>query len=110
VRRYGPPVSTDDRTTRNPSGAPASAPTTTPYYERRVRGHLAPRWAAWLHGLHLSAADDGTTMLRGPVMDQAALHGLLQRLRDLGLPMLSLTQLVPDAPTTDGPAPEHEGS
>ncbi len=64
-------------------------------YEIRFRGHLGPRWAAWFDGLRLTANDDGTTALRGPVVDQAALHGLLQKLRDLGITLLSLTSSAP---------------
>jgi hypothetical protein len=64
-------------------------------YEIRVDGHLGPRWAAWFDGLTLVAEEDGTTVLRGPVVDQAALHGVLQKLRDLGIPLISVTQLRP---------------
>ena len=66
-------------------------------YEFRVRGHLAPRWAAWLDGMSLTNESDGTTSIRGPVTDQAALHGLLQRLRDTGLPLISVTPLDPSS-------------
>ena len=66
-------------------------------FEFRVRGHLAPRWAAWLDGMSLTNESDGTTSIRGPVTDQAALHGLLQRLRDTGLPLISVTQLDPSS-------------
>ena len=62
------------------------------WYEIRVQGRLDDRWAAWFDGLHLSRTDDGTTVLRGPVTDQAALHGLLHKLRDLGVPLLSVTR------------------
>ncbi len=62
-------------------------------YEIRLHGHLAPRWAASLDGMTVTTHADGTTSLVGTVVDQAALHGLLSRLRDLGLPLLSLTQL-----------------
>jgi hypothetical protein len=62
-------------------------------YEIRVTGHLHPRWAAWFDGLSLTGADDGTTVIRGPIVDQAALHGVLQRLRDLGIPLISVAQL-----------------
>ena len=53
-------------------------------YEIHLAEHLHERWAAWFDGLTLSHQDDGTTVIRGPVADQAALHGLLQRVRDLG--------------------------
>ena len=59
-------------------------------YEIRITGHLAPRWEAWFDGLTLSTEDDGTTTIHGPVADQAALHGLLQKLRDVGLPLISV--------------------
>ncbi len=62
-------------------------------YEIRLKGHLDNRWAAWFDGLSLSHASDGTTVIHGPLADQAALHGLLQKLRDLGLPLVSVTQV-----------------
>jgi len=67
-------------------------------YEIRLRGHLDSRWAAWFDGLSLSNENDGTTIIGGPVVDQAALHGLLQKVRDLGLPLISVTQVQPDQP------------
>ncbi len=73
------------------------------HYEITVRGHLAPRWSTWLDGLELIRNDDGTTVITGPIVDQSALHGLLQRLRDLGIPLISLT---PTSPTTDTTEPE----
>jgi hypothetical protein len=60
-------------------------------YEIRVRGHLTPRWAGWFDGMTLIRRDDGTTAIRGPVADQSALHGLLRRIGDLGLPLVSVT-------------------
>jgi hypothetical protein len=72
-------------------------------YEIRLEGHLDPRWATWFDGLTLTADSDGTTALRGVVVDQAALHGLLQRLRDVGLPLLSVTAL-PDNPLEGQPS------
>jgi hypothetical protein len=60
-------------------------------YEIRLQGHLDNRWAAWFDGLSLSHESDGSTVLCGPVVDQAALHGLLQRVRDTGLPLISVT-------------------
>jgi hypothetical protein len=62
-------------------------------YEIRIAGHLDSRWAAWFDGLSLTNQSDGTTILRGAVVDQAALHGLLQKVRDVGLPLLSVTQI-----------------
>ena len=62
-------------------------------YEIRVTGHLDSRWAASFDGLSLARADDGTTVIHGPIVDQAALHGVLQKLRDIGLPLISVTQL-----------------
>ena len=74
-------------------------------YEIRFQGHLGARWAAWFDGLDLTHADDGTTVVRGPVVDQAALHGLIGRVRDLGLPLVSVTRVgldQADAPTSTG--------
>jgi hypothetical protein len=65
-------------------------------YEIRVGGHLSSRWEAWFDGLVLVQADDGTTVLRGPIVDQSALHGVLQKLRDLGVPLISVAQLRPE--------------
>ena len=62
-------------------------------YEIRIEGHLEPRWAAWFDGLALTSEADGTTVLHGSVADQAALHGLLQKLRDVGLPLVSITEV-----------------
>ena len=73
-------------------------PERVPQYEIRVAGRLAPRWSAWFDGLTVAAHDDGSTAIRGEVVDQAALHGLLQKLRDVGIPILSLTLLGAEAP------------
>jgi len=67
-------------------------------YEIRVKGHLGSRWAAWFDGLTLTNESDGTTLIRGQVVDQAALYGLLQKIRDMGLPLVSVTQVEPDQP------------
>ena len=64
-------------------------------YEIRLKGHLEPRWAAWFDGLSLTKESDGTTVIRGSAIDQAALHGLLSKVRDLGLPLIALTQVDP---------------
>ena len=65
-------------------------------YEIRVQGHLDARWADWVDGLTLTRERDGTTTLTGPLLDQAALHGLLTRIRDLGLPLVSMRRVCPD--------------
>ena len=63
-------------------------------YRFRVRGHLDDRWSDWLGGLAIHLQEDGTTVLVGPVVDQAALHGVIIRIRDLGLPFLSVKLCV----------------
>ena len=63
-------------------------------YEIRLQGHLEDRWASWFDGLTLTR-DDDTTLLAGPVVDQAALHGLLRKVRDLGLPLVSVSRIAP---------------
>jgi hypothetical protein len=67
-------------------------------YEIRLKGHLDARWAAWFEGLTLHQNSDGTTVIRGPVVDQAALHGLLQKVRDIGLPLVSVSRVNPENP------------
>jgi hypothetical protein len=74
-------------------------------YEIRIRGHLDARWATWFDGLSLSNEPDGTTLVSGPVADQAALHGLLQKVRDTGLPLVSVTQVDADQPDAPALAP-----
>jgi hypothetical protein len=69
-------------------------------YEIRLKGHLAARWTARFDQMTLTTHGDGTTTLEGPVVDQAALHGLLTQLRDLGLPLLSVTNLDADQQTS----------
>ena len=67
-------------------------------YEIRLTGHLDAHWTAWFDGLTVSHEGDGTTVISGSIVDQAALHGVLQRVRDLGLPLVSVTRLSPDGP------------
>ena len=67
-------------------------------YEIRLKGHLDSRWAAWFDGLTLTHHGDGTTIIHGPVTDQAALYGLLQKTRDLGLPLISVMYVEPGHP------------
>jgi hypothetical protein len=69
-------------------------------YEIRVKGRLAPRWRAWFDGMTLTTEDGGTTCIHGTVADQAALHGLLQKLRDVGLPLISVIHAEDDQPDT----------
>ncbi len=65
-------------------------------YEIRLKGHLNNRWSGWFEGLAITLEEDGNTRLTGPVVDQAALHGLLKRVRDLGMPLLSVNFVSPD--------------
>ncbi|KQW50985.1 hypothetical protein ASC77_25265 [Nocardioides sp. Root1257] len=71
-------------------------------YEIRLQGRLHERWAVWFDDMTISAEPDGVTLLRGDVADQAALHGLLTRLRDLGLPLISVTPVDPTEGSTLG--------
>lgn len=71
----------------------AHQPPDSQWYEIRLQGHLEPRWATWFDGMTLTTEPDGSTALRGPVVDQSALHGVLARLRDLGVPLISLSQI-----------------
>jgi hypothetical protein len=64
-------------------------------YKIRIKGHLDDRWADWFEGLTLTLEEDGDTLLTGPVIDQAALHGLLKKVRDLGLPLVSVSPVEP---------------
>ena len=74
-------------------------------YEIRIEGHLHSRWATWFDGLNLVNQEDGTTTISGPVLDQAALHGLLQKVRDVGLPLVSVNRVDPDQPDVPTIAP-----
>ena len=64
-------------------------------YQIRIRGHLGPRWTERFGGLGITLEDNGDTLLTGPVVDQAALHGVLRSVRDLGLPLLSVVRIDP---------------
>ncbi len=64
-------------------------------YQIRLKGHLSRQWADWFGGLIITLEDNGDTLLTGPVVDQAALHGLLRRVRDLGLPLISVIRIDP---------------
>jgi len=64
-------------------------------YQIRIKGHLGREWADWFEGLTLTALDKGETLLTGAVVDQAALHGVLRKVRDVGLPLLSVVCVKP---------------
>jgi hypothetical protein len=62
-------------------------------YQIRIKGHLGREWTDWFGGLTLTLEDNGETLLTGPVIDQAALHGLLKKVRDVGMPLLSVIEV-----------------
>ena len=64
-------------------------------YEIRLKGHLDDKWADWFEGLTITREDNGETLLIGPVVDQAALHGVLRKVRDLAMPLLSVSRVRP---------------
>ena len=74
-------------------------PTTDPsqpiVYQIRIEGHLGREWADWFEGLSITLEDNGDMLLTGPVVDQAALHGLLKKVRDVGMPLLSVIRVTP---------------
>ena len=63
-------------------------------YEIRVKGHLDQHWSSWFEGLAINSSEDGSTLLRGPLADDAALHGVLMKVRDLALPLLSVNHIA----------------
>jgi hypothetical protein len=69
---------------------PKPAPGRPVLYQIRLKGHLGPQWTDWFGGLTIMLEEGGDTLLTGPVVDQAALHGLLKKVRDLGLPLVSV--------------------
>ncbi len=62
-------------------------------YQIRIKGHLGPQWTDWFGGLTVTLEDNGETLLTGPVVDQAALHGLIKKVRDLGMPLISAVRV-----------------
>ena len=76
---------------RNPTAVPGQRM----IYQIRIKGHLGREWTDWFGGLSITLEDNGDTLLTGPVVDQAALHGFFRRVRDLGLPLLSVIRLSP---------------
>ena len=75
---------------------PKPTPSQTVIYQIRIKGHLDSQWTDWFEGLTITLEEDGDTFLTGPVIDQAALHGLLKKVRDLGLPLVSVNQVQID--------------
>ena len=74
---------------------PINGPGQQMVYQIRIKGHLAQHWTDWFGGLTITLEEDGETLLTGPVVDQAALHGLLKKVRDLGMPLLSVVPVNP---------------
>ena len=69
---------------------------TPTFYEIRIQGHIGDSWASWFEGLSLRHEENGEMVLRGVIVDQAALHGVLMRIRDLGLPLVSVNRVKSD--------------
>ena len=74
---------------------PNTDPSQLVVYRIRIKGHLGREWTAWFEGLTITLEDNGDTLLTGPIVDQAALHGLLKKVRDLGLPLVSVSPVEP---------------
>ena len=72
-------------------------------YEIRVQGQLDQHWSAWFNGLAISYDADGNTVLRGPLVDEAALHGVLSKVRDLALPLLAVNRVAESGPNPSSP-------
>ena len=79
---------------RNPKSDPAQPMV----YQIRIKGHLGGQWTEWFGGLTITLEDNGDTLLTGPVVDQAALHGLLRKVRDLGMPLISVNRVQEGQP------------
>jgi hypothetical protein len=71
-------------------------------YQIRIKGHLSSEWTDWFENLTITLEEAGDTLLTGPVVDQAALHGLLKKVRDLGMPLVSVCPVEPRPHTTRG--------
>jgi hypothetical protein len=76
--------------------SPSTAPNQPMVYQIRLKGHLGSQWTDWFEGLTITREDNEVTLLTGPVFDQAALHGLLKKVRDLGMPLLSVNYVEPN--------------
>jgi hypothetical protein len=71
-------------------------------YQIKIEGHLGCQWTDWFGGLTITLEEDGNTLLTGPVVDQSALYGLLKKVRDLGMPLVSVNRIEPGPSTTLG--------
>lgn len=74
---------------------PNKKPNQPVVYQIRIKGHLGSQWTDWFDGLNITLEEDGVTLLTGPVVDQAALHGWLKKVRDLGMPLVSVNRVDP---------------
>jgi hypothetical protein len=81
--------------------SPSSEKAQPMIYQIRIKGHLDRKWADWFSGLNITSLDNGETLLTGPVLDQAELHGLLRKVRDVGLPLIAVMRIEPEQ--ADGP-------
>ena len=72
------------------------APDQPSVFQIRIKGHLGHQWTDWFDGMAITLEDDGNTLLTGPVADQATLHGLIKKVRDLGMPLVSIDSGLPD--------------
>ena len=72
-------------------------------YQIRIKGHLRPQWREWFEGLAITLEEDGHTLITGPVVDQTALHGLLKKVRDLGMPLIWVIRIEPGQAGTPDP-------
>jgi len=79
---------------------PKPTPSQHVIYQIRLKGHLGSQWTDWFEGLTITLEEDGDTLLTGPVIDQAALHGLLKKVRDLGMPLVSVNPVEPGVSNT----------
>jgi hypothetical protein len=86
---------------------PESGPNHPPLYKIRLKGHLGQQWTDWFEGMTIVLQENGETLLTGPVVDQPALHGLLKKVRDLGVPLLSVNRV--ECGQVDGVEPEPLG-
>lgn len=94
-RLLGIPWDDRNRTMSNKLN-PETNPNQPMIYQIRIKGHLERRWEDWFEGMSITLEDNGDTLITGPVVDQAALHGLVKKVRDLGLLLISVNRLDPD--------------